>query len=259
MARRDTGKWVARAAATGGSRAYRGQAPVRWYGSLALITLVGLASIVYSRYELEHPSTAGQPTVGTHWYAGLAFDVCGDVQPNLPANPNKVTPGIYTEGDGVIRIAPTTSADAGANATLGRFVSQYPGLTLSTDTLQLPGKARHVDGQRCPSGSRESGRQGVVQVKVWPSFVSQNGSIYGGDPTTVKLANGQLITVAFVPAGASIPKPSSATVATLTPLAAGTNSTTTTAPVSIPTSTTSPTATVPGPTTTTPSGGTPSK
>src|SRR5579863_8513475 len=122
MARRDTGKWVARAAATGGGRTYRGQMPVRWDGSLALIVLLGVAMIVYSRYERQHPSAGTQPAVGTHWFAALAFDVCGTLQPNLPANPNEASasPGLATAGDGVIAISPTKAADAGNNATLGR-------------------------------------------------------------------------------------------------------------------------------------------
>src|SRR5487761_1510477 len=104
MARGDTGKWVARAAATGGGRTYRGQMPVRWYASLFLIVILGIALIVYSRYERQHPTAAAAPAIGTHWYAALAFDVCGTAEPNLPTNPNEATaaPGLHTVGDGVI-------------------------------------------------------------------------------------------------------------------------------------------------------------
>ncbi len=38
-----TGKWVERAATTGGGRTYRGQMPVNWYASLAVICIVGPA------------------------------------------------------------------------------------------------------------------------------------------------------------------------------------------------------------------------
>jgi len=62
--------------------------------------------------------------VGTHWYASLAVDLCGIVQPDLPTNPNSSSnPGLHTDGDGVIRIEPTKAADAGNNATLARFVA----------------------------------------------------------------------------------------------------------------------------------------
>ena len=59
MARGDTGKWVARAGATGGGRSYRGQRPMKWYASLAMICLLGVALIVYSRYERQHPAALG--------------------------------------------------------------------------------------------------------------------------------------------------------------------------------------------------------
>src|SRR5271168_4673830 len=139
MARGDSGKWVARAGATGGGRSYRGQRPMKWYASLAMICVVGVALIVYSRYERQNPPAAVQPAVGVHWFQALGIDVCGTIQPNLPANPNASTapiPGIRTDGDGVIQVAPTTSEDAGDNATLARFVEHYPKLTITTDTLQ---------------------------------------------------------------------------------------------------------------------------
>ncbi len=91
MARGDAGKWVARAGATGGGRSYRGQRPMKWYGSLAMICLLGVALIVYSRYERQHPAAATQPAIGAHWYQALGFDVCGTFEANLAANPNAST------------------------------------------------------------------------------------------------------------------------------------------------------------------------
>jgi len=216
MPRGDTGKWVARAGATGGGRSYRGQMPVKWYSSLVLICLVGVALIVYSRYERQHPAPAVQPAIGAHWYQALGFDVCGTVQPNLPANPNgSITPvpGIRTDGDGVIQVVPTTNADAGNNATLARFVARYPKLTLTSSTLQIPAKPKYTNGQKCPTGSPDAGKPGQVQIKMWPSFVppGSNNPVVVNDPGAIKLADGQLITVAFVPSGATIPKPNSIT------------------------------------------------
>ena len=54
------------------------------------------------------------------------------------------------------------------------------------------------------------GRSAALQIKVWPSFTPPGSNNPTGlhDPTAIKLADGQLITVAFVPSGASIPKPS---------------------------------------------------
>ncbi len=173
MARGDTGKWVARAGATGGGRSYRGQRPMKWYSSLAMICLVGVALIVYSRYERQHPAAATAPAIGAHWYQALGFDVCGTIEPNLPSNPNASTspiPGIRTDGDGVIQVAPTTAKDAGNNATLARFVATYPKLTLTTTTLQIPGKPKYTNGQKCPDRvprcreDRPAPDQGVAEL-----------------------------------------------------------------------------------------------
>jgi len=232
MARGDTGKWVARAGATGGGRTYRGQMPVKWYSSLVLICVLGVALVVYSRYELEHPAAATPPAIGSHWFQALSFDVCGTLQGNLPANPNgnaTPVPGIRTDGDGVIQVAPTVASDAGNNATLARFVEHYPGLELSSTTLKLPGKRTYTSGEACPAGTKDAGKAGTVNIKVWPSFTgpgSTHPSLYQ-NPADIKLADGQLITVAFVPSGASVPKPSgSAVTALLNDESSATSSTT---------------------------------
>jgi len=255
MARRDTGRWVARAARTGGGRTYRGRRPVRWYTSLVLIVVLGVALIFYSRYEKEHPSGANQPAIGTHWFAALAFDICGTVVPNLPTNPNlaSAAPGLYTDGDGVIQIAPAKAADAGNNATLGRFVQDYPGLGLSPTSVRLPGRPTHHNGQSCPSGTRDAGKKADLVVEAWPSFTgsSANHPTVPSDPTTLKLANDQLVTIAFAPPGASIPKPAASVISTmLQDISSAASASTTTVPSA--TTTTGP----PGPTTTTPPGST---
>ena len=88
-------------------------------------------------------------------------------------------------------------------------------------------------------------------------------AVHAADASTIKLATGQLITVGFVPAGASLPKPSAATITTmLQSISTAGATTTTTVPA---TATIPPTAltTVPSsssttaPTTATTSAGTP--
>ncbi|HVA03426.1 MAG TPA: hypothetical protein VMU64_06710 [Acidimicrobiales bacterium] len=252
MARGDTGKWVARAGATGGGRSYRGQRPMKWYSSLAMICLLGVALIVYSRYERQHPAPSVQPAIGAHWYQALGFDVCGKPAPNLPANPNAAKspiPGIRTDGDGVIQVAPTTAKDAGNNATLARFVTTYPKLQLTTNSLQIPGAPKYTNGEKCPTGTRDAGKVAELQIKVWPSFTppGSNNPTVSHDPTAIKLADGQLITVAFVPSGASIPKPSSITAMLTDRAGSATSSPSTTAPTTV---TTAPNTTAPSSSTT---------
>ena len=255
MARKGTGRWVARAGATGGGRTYRGQAPVRWYMGLVLICLLGLALIVYSRYERQHPGSAGQPMVGTHWYAALSVDICGK-QSSLAANPtSKPTPGITTDGSGVITIAPTSGADAGANATLGRFVQTYRGLKLSSSELKLPSTTTYRNGGTCPTGTRDAHKRAYVRVQEWPSYYGTGAShpVTVSDPSSLKFANTQLITVAYVPTGASIPKPGSdAITAMLDLLYPPSTTTTTTTPSTTTTTTATPSSTSASTTTTKP-------
>jgi hypothetical protein len=269
MARKDTGKWVARAAATGGSRTYRGQRPTKWYLSLVLICVVGVALIWFSRYQRQNPSSTGQPTVGTHWAAAISFDLCGTTMPVLPANPD-ATAQLTTHGDGIIDISPTSKANAGSNANLGRFASLYQGLTIASSEVKYPGKTTAAkplegktfsNGDRCPAHTHYAGQQGSVQIQVYPSF-SATSSTLAGDPNTLHFANGQLITVAFLPAGNAIPKPPSSTIVklqqTINQLITNPSSTTTTPSASVP-ATTAPTTTAPSGTTSPTTGPTPSK
>jgi hypothetical protein len=206
------GRKVARAAATGGGRTVRrGRAPVGWYVLLALIVVAGTATVAFSRYQLIHPppkaasgpSPSGPPTLTDHWVAAIGFYVCGSFEPNLPKNKNYSSAGIHTDGDGLIQIQPLSSADTGARATLGRFVTLYSGLDITSSQLTIPNRGLWSNGVQCGK------EKGSVVVKQWPSATSQ-GQAVSGNPQDLRLENGQLITVAFVPSGTTIPKPPSA-------------------------------------------------
>lgn len=248
MARGDTGKWVARAGATGGGRAYKGRVSTSWYLGIGLIVVLGLVSIGFSRYQHQHPTSAPvvQPAVGVHWYAGITFDVCGTTEPVLPANTSAT--GIQSLGQGVVQIAPTTSAYAGHHAVLGVLVDGYTGLVLTSDTVAYPGSATYRTGETCPSGTPDAGKKGAVVVEHWPSFSSSAGVVAPGDPRSLPLTNGQLITVGFVPAGTSLAKPPQGTISAVLSAISGTPPTTTTTTTTPPASTTT---TAPRSTTTT--------
>ena len=258
MASNQTGKWVQRAATTGGGRTYRGQMPVNWYASLAIIIVVGLFLVGLSRYQLSHRTTssAGPPTTSQTWYAALGIDVCGTMQPNLPASTNKSVTGLLANGNGVVTVNPKNSSESGANATLGKFVSHYKGLELSNSTLQYPGKSAYTNGDVCPKGTPDSGKPGVVIVYSWPNFTAKTGAETPGDPQDLKFQNGQLITMAFVPANSTVPKPPASVITDLITADEAGPTTSTTAPTTATTApttaTTTPTATsTTSPTTTT--------
>jgi hypothetical protein len=210
MPSNSTGKWVERAATTGGGRTYRGQMPVNWYATLVVICIVGLALVGFSRYENTHrtASSSGPPTTSQVWHAALGIDVCGTIEPDLPASTNTSTVGLTADGNGVLTIAPKNSSETGANATLGTFVSGYKGLELNQTTLKYPNKTLYTNGDVCPKGTPDSGKPGVVIVDTWSSPESNGkGSETSGDPQDLLFANGQMITAAFVPATANVPKP----------------------------------------------------
>ena len=242
MASNSTGKWVERAATTGGGRTYRGQMPVNWYASLAIICIVGLLLIGFSRYQRTHQtaSSAGPPTTSQTWYAALGIDVCGTMEPNLPASTNSSKVGLIANGNGTLTISPKNSSESGSNATLATFVAGYKGLELNSTTLQYPGKTAYTNGDVCAKGTPDAGKPGVVITVSWPNFTSKgNGTETSGPPQDLKFANGQLITVAFVPATATIPKPPAGAITSLITAVTGGSTTSTTAPT---TATTTPTA-----------------
>jgi hypothetical protein len=211
MPRGSFSRTVARAAASGGSRSYRSRRPIGWYVLLVAIVISGTFLVGFSRYQHMNPpkTTAEGPTKTSNWNVALAFDVCGAIQPDLPASPNAGTVGIRTFGDGLINIAPAVATKPedyeGAKATLGNFVSHYPGLTLTQQSLHLPGSKTWTTGDAC-TGPKKG--KGSIVVRVWKSPTSP-GIVFVGNPQTIHLDDKMMITVGFVPAGATLAAPAS--------------------------------------------------
>ncbi len=204
MDRRDIVRQVARAASTGSSKSYRERSPIHWYASLALIVILGVLSIVYSRYELTH-ATSGASTPTKTTYAAFSFDFCGKQLGNPPTNPNPAKAVLATKGDGIIYI-PASAAKKGKN-TLGNFVDSYPKMELTSNTIRYPGGPAYHSGNHCPKGTPDSGKVGTVRVEQWASFKAQTGTPVSGNPASLVLTNGMEVTMAFIPANASIPRP----------------------------------------------------
>lgn len=206
MGRGSVGRRVSRAARTGGGRAYsRRNTPWSWWTTMALIVVIGVVLVAWSRHERVGVLSAAEhgtpPTLGDHWHEAFVFDICGTLEPNPPQNPNVSSAGEHTHGDGNIHIEPLSSADTGHNATLGHFVQLYPGMGLSSTMVQYPGLKAYHNGDKCGT------KPGEVQVKVWNSTSDKTGHLVTGNPADLLLKNGQLITIAFVPKGADIPQP----------------------------------------------------
>jgi hypothetical protein len=221
--------------------------PVNWYAALVIIVIIGVASIALAKYNYNKVPTVVEPAIGTTWHAGLAFDVCGTMEPAIPASSSTAT-GLTTTGSGVILIEPKTASEAGNNATLGKFADGYTGLTLSNTELKLPSTSvpAYTNGQKCATGTPDAGKVGVVQARSWLISTTtgknheevETGGATTLEPADLKFADRQLITTGFVPKGTKMPKPPTSVITGLvTALSSGA------APVT--TTTTAPSATTP--------------
>jgi hypothetical protein len=254
VAKSNSGKWVSRVGAGGGGKTYQKTRPANYYGALIVIVVLGLAATVYSRYEYQNPvkhhSTVVQPALGSVRYAALSIQACGETLPYLTSDPT-FTGGYVLETDNVIRVSPTTEAEAGNNATVKVFASEYKGLIASTNELAVPTtkgaadpKTTYKNGQTCAAGTKEAGKTGKVVYAYW-STLAQKSPTLTTNPAKIKFTKDLRVTLAFEPTGVTPSAPSSTSVDEMV-LAATTTTTTTTTP-------TVTTTTVPstGPTTTT--------
>jgi hypothetical protein len=211
------GRRVARVAATGGGRSYRGHRSGLWYLVMTAIVVLGLASIAYSKYELVSGKPKSSSSSPSKVYAGLAVDICGQIQPALGPTSTKKTLPVTTTGNGVIQI--DTKAPGGSHPTLGDLVRATHGWVLSSSKLHLPGaKKTWANGDRCPGTSKEekalgvtsskaaAGKPGYVRVVTWKNDLATKSTVVK-DPSSLVLHANEMVTIAFLPKGVSVPKP----------------------------------------------------
>lgn len=266
MAKSTSGKWVSRVGAAGGGKTYTKTRPGNFYGALFVIVVLGLALVVYSRYEYQNPvrpPAAAAPAIGSTLYAGLTIQSCGQYLPYLNTDPT-YKGGFTVQSSDVIKLTPASAADAGHNATLARFVIEYPGLVATSSTLGVPTatgianpKTTYKNGQVCAKSSKYPGKKGRVVYAYWRTF-AQKKPLLTTNPASIHFTRELRVAMAFEPAGVT-PRVPSATTTDQMVLATTTPPTTTTTPIAtIPPSSTT---TKPGAvtTTTTPSTSTTTK
>jgi len=200
MGRASSSKKVARAASTGGGRTARGARPIVWYAAIAVVVLLGVSGIVFSRAERREELAAGAdgsaPVANVdHWHAAFGIYLCDSFAPKIT---NERDPkGIHTHADGIIHIHPFVRSAAGRNATLEVFMDAID-MTLNDDELEIPG------GKSYKSGETKCGDEtGIVQVKVNDEVITENVE-------SVRLNDQDRITIAFAPKDAELPEPPSA-------------------------------------------------
>jgi hypothetical protein len=178
---------------------------------MAMVVILGTAGIVYSRDQHQpdnsRPLAAAAGVAGDHWHAALGFDICGTFAPNVPDSGTDPL-GIHTHGDGVVHIHPFSALSSGKRAKLQLFFDTT-NVKANASEIKLPNDdTTHKNGQRCDTGTVGTA---TVQTKVWDTRdPSDQGRIVPGNPADIHPTDGMLITIAFVPAGADIPRPPSA-------------------------------------------------
>lgn len=207
MAKTPTRK-VTKVARTGGGRTKRGQTSWFFPTLLTVVVVLGTFLIVFSRNQRQ--PDLSPPRIGIdHWHSAIGFYVCDEAtgqaafSPNLP-DKGQDRLGIHSHGDGVVHTQPVSSTASGRNAQLRHF---FDALEIDVNENQisgLPGQETRRNGDNCGD------KDGLVQVKVWDTRTPTDpGRIVEGTPGNLRLGDNQLITVAFVPEGADIPKPPS--------------------------------------------------
>ncbi len=236
MAKSASGKWVSRVGASGGGKSYKKTRPSNFYGALVLIVAAGLLLTIYSRYEYQHPTTTTTapqvaPAIGTTWYAALSIQACGQTLPDLPTGLSAKA-GLTVLSSDVIKVAPSTSVDAGNNATLKQFAAEYNGLVATSSQLEIPTatgtlnpKTTYKNGQACPATSRYPGKKGTVVYAYWRTF-GQKTPTLTTDPSSIKFSQYLRVTMAFEPSGVVPAPPAQSTVNAMVALAQTTTSTT---------------------------------
>ena len=207
MASSNTGGWVRKVGSAGGGRTYRRRRPINYYGVLALICVLGLASIAYARHQYQRPAAAAVvsgPTTSDTWYAAYSISTCGTTQPALTANPTAAAAGAVALPDGAIQVHPVTTAQTDAGATLALFVDGYKGLTVTKDTLVVPATGKGTKsttwttGTKCPDGTKDAGKAGHVEIAYWKNL-SATVATTATSPSDVRFTRNMLITIGFVP------------------------------------------------------------
>lgn len=190
----------------------------RWYyAALSLIVAAGLVGIAASAGSGDvHPFVGTNPNTGTfydHWHEAIGVNICGEwvnPAPTFEAVPGStIRTGLHTHADGFIHIHPFGSADAGNNATLGRYFSNG-GWEVAEDSFDVwqgpaidPTKSQWSNGDECPADSPMEGRAGVVKWSV-------DCKSRTGNPADYKLEDLHVVALAFLPKNENIGVPPNA-------------------------------------------------
>jgi peptidyl-prolyl cis-trans isomerase B (cyclophilin B) len=167
-----------------------------------LVALVLVAAAVVGVYiwngRTDSTSASAAPTnpgpqVGDHWHAYFGLAVCSPDYVPVPAT--AAARGLFSAADqqdaGVVHIQPTAADNAGANATLDRFLSAF-GVAMTKDQIVVNGAQYPPSGQ-CTGGT--NGEPTGAGHLTW----TLNGRRMTSSPGDYVPADGDVILVSFNP------------------------------------------------------------
>jgi hypothetical protein len=195
MGRASSSKKVARAAKAAGRPGTKKS--YLWPASIAVVVVLGIGLIAASAAGRNSGADTG-PILGDHWHAAYGIDVCGEWLPPL----RDLVPdesGLHTHEDGLVHLHPFKTTYTGEKATINAW-GETVGLEVGDGSLTLPDREL-TDGDDC------GGEPGAVQVKVWDSPSAPEGRLLDGDPGDHAFADGEVVTIAFLPEGDEVEQP----------------------------------------------------
>jgi hypothetical protein len=179
-----------------------------WTVTTVIVIVVGVLLVVASYADRQEESDVS-PVIGDHWHAFLGVDACGTWLPNAPefeprANEPGVRAGLHSHGDGLMHIHPFSSDEAGAKATVGRFIT-YGGWELSDSSFKLWDAVARQNGERCGTGA--DAKKAEVQWAVGQFGKKWTGTPRSGNPADYRPKNGDIVAIYFLPKGDPLPEP----------------------------------------------------
>jgi peptidylprolyl isomerase len=158
-------------------------------------------------YDVNQPANS-KHNLAAHWHAALGVYDCDhwlgdhsgeglwewpsatrDGRPSQVDAPDTYA-GMHSHSDGIIHMEASTPADAGMNATVGRYFEEG-GWTVSATGYSFLDVTR-ANGDGCGN------KPGELKWSV-------NGKAQSGDPAAYKLYNDDVVVIAFVPGGDPFP------------------------------------------------------
>lgn len=220
-------KKAAKLAKSGQGRTVRFQGGTLFPLVVAIVIVLGLGLIVYSR-QSRPAADASAPTVNDHWHHSYGFYLCdtwfmltGTLEDqSSPGFDAFARTGIHSHDDGLMHWHPATSASVGQRATLGLFLDNY-GVELTNNELSFP--PEQVASPEFPTwnedGVFEEGEttctidgaeeDAELKVIVWNNYTdTDDGTTYIADFDSIKLNQDQMVvSIAFVPEGTDVGMP----------------------------------------------------